>query len=74
MSSADRDILIRAVDRLLKAKEHDLEGEAVAIEQEIDRQVFSLYGLKEEDIRTVENAVHRKGGKSSSQAIEEVEA
>jgi type I restriction-modification system DNA methylase subunit len=74
VSSADRDILVRAVDRLLKAKEHDREGEAVAIEQEIDRQVFSLYGLKEEDIQTVENAVHRKGGKSSSQTIEEVEA
>ncbi len=74
MSDTDTDILVRAVDRLLKAKEHDREAEAFAIEQEIDRQVFSLYGLEEEDIRTVENAVHRKCGISSSQAIEEVEA
>jgi hypothetical protein len=72
--SADRDILIRAVDRLLKAKEHDREAEASAIEQEIDRQVFALYGLNEEDTRAVENAINRKGGKGSTQAVEEAEA
>ena len=74
VSTSDRDTLVLAVERVLKAKEHDREAEASAIEQEIDRLVSALYGLKEEDVQTIQNALNRKGGAVSSQSAEKVEA
>ena len=40
------------IDR--NVKKHDPEADTTALEQEIDRLVYDLYGLTEEEIRVVE--------------------
>jgi len=42
------------VDRILAAKERDPEADTAALEREIDRLVYELYGLTEEEIAIVE--------------------
>ena len=73
VSAADKDTIIRAVDRVLKAKEHNREAEAAAIETEIDRLIFGLYGLKDADRRTIQSALNRKGSVNSVLVAEEAE-
>jgi hypothetical protein len=43
------------VDRILSAKKADPKADTSALEQEIDRLVYELYGLTEEEIAVVEN-------------------
>ena len=45
---------IRLVDRILKAKDADAKADTSALEAEIDRLVYALYGLTEEEIAAVE--------------------
>ena len=42
------------VDRILAAKERDPKADTTAWEQEIDRLVYELYGLTEDEIKLVE--------------------
>ncbi len=44
------------VDRILAAKERDPKADTTAWEREIDRLVYELYGLTEEEIAIVEGA------------------
>ena len=45
------------VDRILAAKDADPSAETGELEAEIDRLVYALYGLTDEEIAAVERAV-----------------
>ena len=47
---------VELVDRTLAAKDADPSAETEELETEIDRLVYDLYGLTEEDIAVVERA------------------
>jgi len=47
------------VDRILAAKERDPKADTTAWEREIDRLVYELYGLTEEEIKVVEESTQR---------------
>ena len=44
------------VDRILAAKERDPKADTTAWEREIDRLVYELYGLTEDEIKLVEES------------------
>jgi adenine-specific DNA-methyltransferase len=44
----------RLVDRILAAKKRDAESDVSALERDIDRLVYALYGLTPEEIKIVE--------------------
>jgi adenine-specific DNA-methyltransferase len=46
--------IINIVDQILAAKKADPKADTSALEQEIDRLVYALYGLTEEEIATIE--------------------
>jgi hypothetical protein len=48
--------LIAIVDRILSAKRRDVEADTTALEREIDRLVYELYGLTQEEIAIVQKA------------------
>jgi adenine-specific DNA-methyltransferase len=45
-----------SVDRILTAKQADPDADTIALEEEIDRLVYELYGLTEAEIAIVENS------------------
>lgn len=45
---------ITGVDRILATKQRDPEADTSALEREIDRLVYKLYGLTPEEIKLVE--------------------
>jgi adenine-specific DNA-methyltransferase len=47
---------IALVDRILAAKQRDAEADTSALEREIDKFVYALYGLTPEEIKIVESA------------------
>jgi hypothetical protein len=49
-----RDCVRRVVDRTLAAKQRDAEADTSALEREIDKLVYALYGLTPEEIKIVE--------------------
>jgi adenine-specific DNA-methyltransferase len=49
--------IINKVDRILFGTKQDPAADTTALEAEIDRMVYELYGLTEEEIRIVEGAV-----------------
>ena len=49
-----QDTIINKVERILSVKRNDISGDTSAIESEIDRLVYQLYGLTEEEIKIVE--------------------
>jgi hypothetical protein len=51
-----RDRLVALVDQVLAAKRADTRADTVALEREIDQQVYALYGLTPEEIKIVESA------------------
>ena len=46
--------LVRLVDRIIAAKDVDLDANVAAEEKEIDRLVYELYGLNRQEIATIE--------------------
>lgn len=46
--------IIKLVDRILTAKRADPDADTTALEREIDRLVYQLYGLTEDEIKIVE--------------------
>lgn len=48
--------IVALVDRILAAKQRDARADTSAMEQEIDRHVYALYGLTPEEIQIVEDA------------------
>jgi hypothetical protein len=49
------DSIVKLVDRILTAKAADAATDTSALESEIDRMVYELYGLMEEEIAIVED-------------------
>jgi len=49
--------IIKKVDRILYVKKQELNSDTTALEAEIDRMVYDLYGLTEEEKKIVEEAV-----------------
>ncbi|MDO9211682.1 MAG: hypothetical protein Q7V48_13175 [Deltaproteobacteria bacterium] len=47
---------INLIDQILSAKKRDPKADTAAWEREIDRLVYDLYGLTEEEIKLVELA------------------
>ena len=46
--------IVGLVDEILKIKNRNANEDTVEIEREIDRLVYELYGLSEEEIRIIE--------------------
>ncbi len=46
------------VEKCLTAKQRDARADTSELEQEIDRQVYALYGLTPEEIQIVEASSH----------------
>ena len=55
VSAAKQHPFIQLVDRILTAKVADPDADTTEQEREIDRLVYALYGLTEEEITAVEN-------------------
>lgn len=53
-TEAQQDKIISLVDRILSAKQSNPEADTTELESEIDRIVYELYGLTEEEIAIVE--------------------
>jgi adenine-specific DNA-methyltransferase len=53
-SPIDQQPLIKAVDRIILAKQRDPGADIGKLEEEIDRLIYELYGLTEEEIAIVE--------------------
>ena len=54
MSNLNRMMRCDGVDRILAAKQHNPAADTRALEAEIDRRVYALYGLTPEEIALVE--------------------
>jgi hypothetical protein len=48
--------IVKLVEEILVAKQHDPEADTSGLEREIDRLVYALYGLTSEEIQIVEGA------------------
>lgn len=46
--------IISIVDKIMDIKQHNFQTDTSALEAEIDRLVYALYGLTEEEIKVVE--------------------
>jgi hypothetical protein len=57
LSQEAQNSIVRIVDRVLALKYHDPAADTSAQEAEIDRLVYALYGLTEEEIALVEKSV-----------------
>ena len=57
ISSAKQRPFVRLVDRILKAKDADPKANTEHLEREIDRLVYDLYGLTEEEDTAIERAL-----------------
>jgi type I restriction-modification system DNA methylase subunit len=51
--------LVELVDRILAAKQRDAKIDTSTLEQEIDRVVYGLYGLSEQEIAFIEESLRR---------------
>lgn len=61
-TNAGRIIIETAVDQILTAKATDLTADTSALEAEIDRLVYGLYGLTDEEIAIVEGVAPNHSG------------
>lgn len=48
---------ISLVDRILEAKENDVQADIIEMEAEIDQLVYELYGVTEEEINIIEKSI-----------------
>ena len=56
VSPTSQQSFIRLVDQILITKKSDRNADTTTLEQEIDRLVYELYGLTEEEIAIIENS------------------
>jgi len=56
-SKQNKEIIISLVDQILQQKQQDPAADTSALEAEIDRMIYELYGLTEEEVRIVEGGV-----------------
>lgn len=54
LSEADQQPFISLVDQILERKSQNPAADVTALEREIDRKVYQLYGLTDDEIRIVE--------------------
>ena len=47
------------MDRILTTRQRDSEADTTALEWEIDRHVYALYGLTDDEIKLVEESGQR---------------
>lgn len=59
VDAGDYEPVINLVDQILSAKKHDPKVDVSVLEAEIDRFVYQLYGLTEEEIKIVEGTVSK---------------
>ena len=59
-SSPEQKPFIALVDRILAAKQRDLEADTSALEGEVDELVYALYGLTPEEMKIIEAAGTRQ--------------
>lgn len=52
---AQQEIFVTKIDKILNLKEQNLAADTTSLEAEIDRLVYELYGLTEEEIGIIEN-------------------
>jgi len=57
LSVAKQRPFVRLVDRILEAKAADPDADAEPLEREIDRLVYDLYGLTEEEETAIERSL-----------------
>ena len=55
-SSVVQETIIKLVDKILSAKRSNPSADTSALEYEIDRLVYQLYGLTDEEIKIVEQS------------------
>lgn len=55
-SKTNQDKIVKLVDQILSLKKSNPESDTTALEAEIDRLVYELYGLTEEEVKVVENS------------------
>ena len=60
ISPADRSKLLSVVDQILAVKRPGAEVRATALEQEVNRLVYNLYGLTQTEIQLVEEGTSRR--------------
>ena len=60
----ERQPFIRLIDRILEAKATNPAADTSALEAEVDRLVYQLYGLTTEEIAVVEGSLPRPGGQA----------
>ena len=57
VDSVKQEPVIKCVDQILLLKKSDPSADTSVLEAEIDRLVYQLYGLTEEEVRIVEGKV-----------------
>ena len=57
VSEAEQRSLVGLVEKILAAKDADSQADTEAMEREIDRQVYKLYGLTEEEETAIERSL-----------------
>jgi adenine-specific DNA-methyltransferase len=57
ISRDQQEVFIEMTDQILAAKRRDSEADTTALERRIDRLVYDLYSLTQEEISTVEASV-----------------
>jgi len=62
---------VTLVDKILEAKQRKIEADTTALEGEIDRLVYNLYGLTSSEITHVENALPKSRNQSTDEADED---
>ena len=62
---------VALVDQILTAKRADLDADVSALEAEIDRLVYSLYGLTRDEIAIIEEGRQEKRG--NQEVVDEAE-
>ena len=55
---------VALVDKILEAKQRNIEADTSALEGKIDKLVYGLYGLKSAEITHVENALPKSRNRS----------
>ena len=62
ISATKQQPFVKLMDQILQAKATNLAADTSALEAEIDRLIYRLYGLTEEEIATVEGSASTPGG------------
>jgi adenine-specific DNA-methyltransferase len=65
ISHQEQKPFVSSVDKILAAKQRDVSADTSALEDEIDKLVYALYGLTSAEIKHVENALPKSRSQTS---------